>query len=154
VSAAATGCSSGGQAAELPTETVVVTATAPSESTEGITQSATPTVAPSQEPEPTHQAVPLSATLSIATVEPDGSVTLGGFVSSVSEDGGTCLFTLTGAGGKLTKSSEGLENVGTTGCGTVSFASADVSRGTWTAVLTYDSRSTRATSNAMDVQVP
>lgn len=150
------GCSLFSDESPTTLSPVTVTEFATPSPTATITAPTAPTTAsPSAEPEPTPPApAEVSANLSVATVNADGSVTLTGFVVGVAEDGGTCTFQLTSPSARtLSSRSEGLQNMGTTACGTVDFSAGDVSRGTWTATLIYSSATSHA-ETSREVRVP
>jgi hypothetical protein len=116
-------------------------------------------------PEPTEvarDAPPTIGATDDATVQityfgwnPDlSAVELGGFAASVVETDGTCTLTLTKDGATATSSSAATPNVGTTACGEQLVPGDQLSRGTWTAVLTYDSPTSHGESAPVEVEVP
>jgi hypothetical protein len=82
------------------------------------------------------------------------TVEVGGYVAGVIESDGTCTLTLSQGGRSVTTSKPGEVDASSTSCGGLSIPAAQVSSGSWTAVLTYASTATRATSAPVRVQVP
>lgn len=141
--------------------------------------SATPataaTTSPSASPSPTATAAPTpSATASAQPTGPapvptipgaaavvtlasyDSSravVVVGGFVSGILEDGGTCTFTVTAqqSGATTTVSSVGAINVDSTTCGSQE-ATPPSSSGSWAVTLTYSDGQGAVTSGAVAVE--
>lgn len=110
---------------------------------------------PPAPPEPTD--LEAIAVVSIASVDVDGQhVTVAGFVTQVTEDGGACRFVLTSeiSGQEVAVETVGLANVDTTSCGTKQVAVSDLSRGPWDVVLEYSSAETVVVSEPLDVEVP
>lgn len=100
---------------------------------------------------------PIAASVVIAGVDTDGQhVSVSGFVSGVSENGGACTFVMTPAGGgaPVTLTRQGIENVSTTSCGTNQSPIANFSRGTWSVVLKYASAKASVTSAAIEMEIP
>lgn len=81
-------------------------------------------------------------------------VEVGGFVASVVEDDGTCTLTLTKGSRTVTTSSPATSNVTTTACGEQVLPRDQVSAGRWTAVLSYESPTSRGASAPVEVEVP
>ena len=119
---------------------------------------APPELTPSQPPAPSDPvASEPTAVVSIAAVDVDGEhVTVGGFVTGLAEDGGSCLFILTSeiTNARVDASTTGIENVTTTSCGSTQVAVADLSRGPWQVVLEYRSDQLETTSEPLAVEVP
>jgi hypothetical protein len=80
-------------------------------------------------------------------------VQVGGYVAGVIEDGGTCTLTLTKDGQTVTGRSEAVADASTTACGAVTVPGDQVSDGTWSARLAYESAAHVGTSDAWDVEV-
>lgn len=96
------------------------------------------------------------ASLSRATIDPDsGDLLLGGFVSGLFEDGGDCLYEVTGSGGTkpLSVHTTGVANVDTTSCGSTSIPRDQLRAGTYTVELTYQNGNGATTSDPMTVTV-
>jgi len=83
-----------------------------------------------------------------------GSVEVDGYLPGVAEDSGTCTLTLTRDAVTVTAAVPGTENINDTDCGGAAVPRAQLSPGTWTAVLSYSSSSTRASSEPAEVVVP
>jgi hypothetical protein len=81
------------------------------------------------------------------------AVEASGFVSGVVEDGGTCRVTLTRGGETAVAEAPGLADATTTVCPGVSLG-GNLSAGTWTAVLSYESGTSTGTSTPLEVEVP
>ncbi|HEV7189313.1 MAG TPA: hypothetical protein VGN28_15585 [Blastococcus sp.] len=82
------------------------------------------------------------------------SVEVGGYVSGVIESDGICTLTLSRAGRSVSASKPGEVDASSTSCGGLSIPAAQVSSGTWTAVVTYASAASHATSAPVQVKVP
>jgi hypothetical protein len=83
-----------------------------------------------------------------------GVVEASGFVSGVVEDGGTCRITLTRGQESAVAESRGEADATTTVCPSVSVAEDELSPGTWTAVLSYESGTSAGRSAPLEVEVP
>jgi hypothetical protein len=121
------------------------------EKTHGATASHTP---PQPTPKPSNAP---TAFVTIAQVNVDGrNLTVAGFVSGISEDGGTCTFavTSTSTGAVVKVKSTGIRNSGTTSCGSQLVPISELSRGAWSVVLQYQSDSAQLKSGGLQVQVP
>jgi ABC-type Fe3+-hydroxamate transport system substrate-binding protein len=116
-------------------------------------------------PEPTFVATdapPTTQATNEATVRityfgwnPDaGAVELGGFVASVVEADGTCTMTLTKGQDSRSTSRPATPNVNNTACGEQLLPGDQLSSGTWSAVLSYDSPTSHGVSEPVEVQVP
>ncbi|WP_291378011.1 hypothetical protein [Demequina sp.] len=148
-----TACS-GSNSDPMPAQTVTATATASSEPSPGTTSQ--PTVAPSQEPEPDSESFAVQPTISFATVDPDGSITVGGFVIGVAEDDKECLFALEArsSDARVTATTLGLTNQDTTACGSTTLADPRLSRGAWDVTLTYTTGGATVTSDPVLLEIP
>jgi hypothetical protein len=82
------------------------------------------------------------------------AVEASGFVSGVVEDGGTCRVTLTRGDETAVAETRGLADATTTVCPSVVLAGAELSAGTWTAVLSYESGTSTGVSVPLEVEVP
>lgn len=78
----------------------------------------------------------------------------GGYVSPVVEDGGTCTLSLRKEQRTVEAGVTGVADATTTVCGGFSVPAADLSPGTWTVVLRYDSATTSGSSEPISVEVP
>ena len=81
------------------------------------------------------------------------AVEVGGYVTGVVEDGGTCTLTLTKGATTVTGSTKALPDASTTACGAVAVPGNKVGAGTWRAVLSYSSDGHTGTAEAVDVEV-
>lgn len=86
--------------------------------------------------------------------ETAGGVTVEGFVPSVVESTGTCTLALTKDGDTVTTSVPGTPSASTTSCGGAVVPASELSAGTWTAVLTYESPTSTASAEPVEVTVP
>ena len=78
-----------------------------------------------------------------------------GFVAGVVEAGGTCRLELRSRGGRTAGvETEAEPDASTTVCGTLSVPRQELSEGTWTAVLSYESATSSAASDPVDIEVP
>ncbi|MGY1773911.1 hypothetical protein [Blastococcus sp. SYSU D00813] len=82
------------------------------------------------------------------------SVHVNAFLGGLLEDGGTCTLTLTQGGESRTASASGVADVSTTICGLLEVPGSGLAPGAWSAVVTYDSPTTRGASDAVEVTVP
>ncbi len=82
------------------------------------------------------------------------AVELAGFVASVVEEDGACTLTLTKGDASRTTSIAATPNVSNTACGEQLLPGDQLSSGTWTAVLSYDSSTSHGVSEPVEVEVP
>lgn len=114
---------------------------------------------PTAEPSPTAAqdatSFDASATITLATVDPDtGELLVGGYVSGVMEDGGDCQYVITASSGdSFTVDTEGVANNGSTSCGSMTVARSQAPAGSYTVRLLYASDSGEARSDAVEVEV-
>ncbi len=163
VSVSLSACSNPDQSTLSAQPTVAITGPAPE------TQSPSPSVPvdpslpagiPSTEPSPLSTADPetlaASVQITLATVDPDtGGLLLGGFVSGVMEDGGTCQYVVTPANGDLfTIHKDGVENNGSTSCGSTTVPPSSAPSGDYTVVLRYVNDIGQVESDAVEVEIP
>lgn len=111
---------------------------------------------PNPKPTPTTPQLDATATVSIATVDhSSGNLVVGGYVTGLFEDGGTCIFTVVPASGAipLVATTTGLANVDSTSCGSTSFTPDRFGPGTYSVVLGYQNSkgSTASAPVSMDV---
>ena len=86
--------------------------------------------------------------------EDTASVQVGGYVTPVVEDGGTCTVDLTRGDVTVEASGPALADATTTVCGGLAVPGNQLSAGTWQAVLRYESAQTAGTSEPLTVEVP
>jgi hypothetical protein len=126
----------------------------------------TPKVAPKLPPNPrSGQTVATDAPVVVTTDEVPVVVTfygwnaaaeqvqVGGYVSGVVEEGGTCTLTLTRGGETVAAHGSATADAATTACGELDVAGDQLSAGTWQAVLRYESPSHTGAADAVDVEV-
>ena len=97
------------------------------------------------------------AVVSIAGIDVDGlHLTVGGLVTLVAEDGGTCEFELTSvvSGAKVDAQAHGVANGTNTSCGSMQIPVSQLSRGSWNVALRYTSARLELTSDSTPVEVP
>jgi hypothetical protein len=87
-------------------------------------------------------------------VDQSSSVEVGAYVAGVVESGGTCTLTLTGPGSTRTATVTGEADAGSTSCPTMAVPGAQLSTGSWTAVVAYRSTDASGTSASATVDVP
>jgi hypothetical protein len=92
--------------------------------------------------------------ITYAGQDPDTSaVQVGGYVTDVIEDGGTCTLTLTSGSTTRTASAQAQADASTTDCGGLEVAAAELKSGTWKAVLSYASPGYQGAAPAVSVAV-
>jgi hypothetical protein len=82
-----------------------------------------------------------------------GVLEVAGFVSGVVEEDGTCRATARSEGRTATAKTVAIADATTTSCGTLVIPRAEVSRGTWDVVLSYESPTSNGQSSPTSVQV-
>ncbi|WP_222194132.1 hypothetical protein [Modestobacter italicus] len=82
------------------------------------------------------------------------AVEVDGLVPDVIESSGTCTLTLSGDGTSVTTERPGTPDATSTACASLSIPGADLSPGTWTAVLSYESPVSTAASSPVEVEIP
>ena len=147
-SSAAGSTSSGTTSATVP-EPVEQTAVAPDSPNPGSGQ----TVATDEPVAVETEAVPVVLTYG-AWSAAERQVVAGGYVAGVIEDDGVCTLTLTQGGSRVVAEGPAEPDASTTVCGALAVPAAELSAGTWQAVLTYASAAHNGTSSAMAVEVP
>ncbi len=115
-----------------------------------------PTAKPSPAATPDPTTLDASSTITLATVDPDtGGLLVGGYVSGVMEDGGDCQYVITSSGGEsFTVFKDGVENNGSTSCGSTTVAKSRVPTGSYTVRLRYVNDNGEVASDAIKVDVP
>jgi hypothetical protein len=81
-------------------------------------------------------------------------VEVDGYLPGIVEDGGTCTLTLTNGPASVTATVPGSADATTTSCGGAAVPRAELSPGTWTALLAYESTTSHGTSEPAEVTVP
>jgi hypothetical protein len=82
------------------------------------------------------------------------TVEVAGFLPGAVESDGTCTLTLTNAGSSVAATVAGSPDASSTSCGGLVVPGASISPGTWTAVVSYQSSTSRGTSEPTRVVVP
>ncbi len=75
------------------------------------------------------------------------------YVSGVIEDGGICTLTLTKASQKVTRQTTGERDATTTLCPSFTVPHDTMAKGTWTAVVTYKSKTAAGSSTSNKIEV-
>lgn len=88
--------------------------------------------------------------LSFASIQ-NGTVSVGGYVTNVVEDGGTCTYTFTKGGEAIEKTAATMQNPTSTSCATTRFPSTELGSGVWKVTLTYGSSASAGVSNTKEV---
>jgi hypothetical protein len=83
-----------------------------------------------------------------------GAVEVDAFLGDVVESGGTCTLTLTQGSATATASLPAEPDATSTSCAGLGVAGPELATGTWTAVVTYESATSRGESPTVEVQVP
>ncbi len=114
-----------------------------------------PTAKPPAPNTPDPTTLDATALITLATVDPDrGGLLLGGYVSGVVEDGGDCQYVVTPSNGtSVTIHTDGVENNGSTSCGSTTVSSERVPPGRYTVVLRYVNDVGQVDSDAVTVDV-
>ncbi|MGY1833244.1 hypothetical protein ACI8AA_22740 [Geodermatophilus sp. SYSU D01180] len=82
------------------------------------------------------------------------AVEVDGFVPAVVEPDGVCTVTLTNGGRVVSVQVAATADVTSTACGGASVPASDLTPGTWTAVLSYQSAQSAGSSDPIEVVVP
>lgn len=86
-------------------------------------------------------------------VDNNGKVDASGFVSNITEEGGTCTFTFQKYGDIIQKTTETAVNPTSTTCLTASFDEKELGSGEWEVFLRYQSPRASGTSNNMTLVI-
>jgi hypothetical protein len=116
-------------------------------------------------PEPTFVATDPPVTLAPTTAgslfvtysgwnEDSGAVEVGSYLPDASESDGTCTLTLTKGATSVDVSGSATPDVTSTACGDLTVPGDQLSPGDWTAVVTYESSTSRGASDPVEVEVP
>jgi hypothetical protein len=127
-----------------------------------VTEAATPeaSAAPSSTPAPGPGAgdkprLPADVVVTVARWSEEASrAEIGGYVDGLVEDGGSCTATFTLGARSVVVSGQAFADVTTTSCGDLAAAGTQLSTGTWTAVLSYDSPTSSGASASVSIGVP
>ncbi len=85
-----------------------------------------------------------SVTPTIVSYGRDG---IGGYISGITEEGGTCTATYSQGTKVITKTSAGFFDVNKTTCSSLEVASSELSPGEWKVILRYDSAKSQGVSS-------
>jgi hypothetical protein len=115
-----------------------------------------PTAAPRPPAKPDPKTLKASVLITLATVDPNGGgLLLGGYVSGVAEDGGDCQYIVTPAGrASFTIHQGGVDNNGSTSCGSTTVPPAKSPAGSYSVILRYVDAIGRVESDAVKVDIP
>lgn len=83
-----------------------------------------------------------------------GAIEVGGYLDGVVESDGTCTLTGTKDGTSAASTAPGISDATSTSCAGLSLPGDQLSPGTWSVVLTYESGTSRGTSAPVEVEVP
>lgn len=83
----------------------------------------------------------------------ENGVEVGGYVSNIVEEGGTCKLTLSNDTKTLTATTTGVANAHSTDCPALVISRDKLSTGTWTAILSYSSAKASGSAQPKDVIV-
>ena len=114
-----------------------------------------PTAEPSPAAMPDPTTLDASAIITLATEDPDsGGLLVGGYVSGVVEDGGDCQYVIApSAGESFTVYKDGVENNGSTSCGSVTVAKSRAPAGSYSVHLLYVNDHGEVSSEAVEVEI-
>jgi len=84
----------------------------------------------------------------------DAAVEVGAFVAGVAETGGTCTLTLTSSSRSARAQVSGEPDASSTSCPGMAVPGDELSSGTWSAVVSYESSTTTGQSDPVEVVVP
>jgi hypothetical protein len=81
-------------------------------------------------------------------------VEVGAYAAGIAESGGTCTLTLTSGADSATASAQAEPDAASTSCPGLVVPGSELSSGSWTAVVSYESRGTHGQSDPVEVVVP
>jgi hypothetical protein len=87
-------------------------------------------------------------------IESSAAVEEGSYVQGVVESGGVCTLTLSQGASTVTATAQAEPDATTTSCGGIAIPRDRLSAGDWSAVVSYESPTTRGSSEASEVTVP
>lgn len=160
------GCSRSSSPSEPPRDPTATPTSSPSRSAPAASGPSSPTSS-SPAPAPSSAGTPSGSqttgaqppstttlTLTFSGWNPSSSsVEVSGFVPVIEVDG-TCTLALTKSGVTVTTSSAASPDAGSTSCGWLAAPGSQMSSGSWTAVLSYESAANSARSAAVAIEVP
>lgn len=146
------------EAATASDPTPVATPSASSTPVEPSLPAGIPTAEPTQTSNADPAALDATAVITLATSDPSsGGLLVGGYVNGVMEDGGDCQFIVTPTNGEaITVRTVGVENNGSTSCGSTTLDSAQTPAGSYSVALHYVDASGeyQTTSDSIEVTLP
>jgi hypothetical protein len=83
-----------------------------------------------------------------------GAIEVGGYLDGVVESDGTCTLTGTKDGTSAQSTAPGISDATSTSCAGLSLPGDQLSPGTWSVMVTYESGTSRGTSAPVEVEVP
>jgi len=108
----------------------------------------------SSEQDNTNSSTKKTVTPTIVYVSQNGqSIEAGAFVSGIIEEVGSCNYKFAKNSTAVTKTTAGFANATTTNCTNLSFNKSELSSGTWSLVVTYDSNAATGSSAASTFEV-
>lgn len=105
------------------------------------------------DPDPATVTTEAGAVISYADFEAGTGVEIGGYVTGVVQDGGTCRAVLSRGDQQVSAETSGVADASTTSCGGLVVPADELSKGTWTVELQYESEGTVYASPTTDVEV-
>ncbi len=126
----------------------------PSETTTAPAPAPTPTAGTAPSPTPGSTLAPATVVVTYASWANETSAIEAGAYAAVIEDAGECTLTLTKGVMTRSVSVAASLDVSTTSCGRFLIPGADLTTGTWTAVVTYLSSTSAGQSDPIEVVVP
>lgn len=114
--------------------------------------SETSTVTPSASTSPSRATVDVAMTY-YGFNAVDGAVEVGGYANVVEADG-VCTLTLTKGSSTVSKQASATPDASSTSCGEMSVAQNEISSGTWTATVSYQSSTSEGVSAPATIEVP
>ncbi|MGY1632318.1 hypothetical protein ACI784_11500 [Geodermatophilus sp. SYSU D01186] len=99
-------------------------------------------------------AAPVDVVITLAEWVPGGGAEVAGYVSGVVESDGECTLALERDGVRLETTQAATADATTTACGWLTIDDPQVTSGTWTATLSYQSSTTAALSAETPLDVP
>lgn len=156
-SSAGTTVPAAGSTAAVPATSSETPAETPTTAPAAATPSAVPVPLPTRTPVATDPPRPRTTDVVLSFVGWDtktAAVEAGGYLSPVVESGGTCTLELTKGSRTVTAVAPAQADASTTSCGNLAVPRAQLTPGSWSAVLRYSSTTTTGTSDPATVAVP
>lgn len=78
---------------------------------------------------------------------------VGAYVENVFEEGGDCTLSVSGPSGTVTKKTKGVRDVSKTLCPAFTVPRSELSAGTWSVIVSYESSAAAGSSSAQEVSI-